>query len=392
MSAGKWTKARTVMTIMHWARRNTLRISVIHRRPFWDRSRVPCGRPTTNIRTCGIFWVRILRWNFKLDGLLSASSHSSAMVRLIYWLIFHWLYVCLIDWLTDWLMGFFADNPHHIQQNHAPQTGGTRTNQQVEKLIARYEGPEFEEYLRLGNTIDIVDVRADDHLGPNPRATVMKQLTEQEANPPPRPMVVKGKVNKTAKQKGQITFLAAQAVARESELQNEWSRNRASRQAASSRYGFWTYFFPPCSCSISSLILPLVYAPLLMLFARWTLYIISNGSSPLWCVNLNRGDMTTYRKTVSETAACFPKKPLFFFSSSLACMNSEASFSLQHSGLNHTSYAHVVALMKLFLAHFLSRSLSCSLLLLCVTFYRVTNHIYWTCSTLANHCRIVRSS
>ena len=140
--------------------------------------------------------------------------------------------------LIDGLIGFFADNPHHMQQNHAPQTGGTRTNQQVEKLIARYEGPEFEEYLRLGNTIDIVDVRADDHLGPNPRATVMKQLTEQEANPPPRPMVVKGKVNKTAKQKGQITFLAAQAVARESELQNEWSRNRASRQAASSRYGF----------------------------------------------------------------------------------------------------------------------------------------------------------
>ncbi|OQV26040.1 hypothetical protein BV898_00170 [Hypsibius exemplaris] len=127
------------------------------------------------------------------------------------------------------------ENPRMAQ--HAVPAG-YKTDQQVEKLIARYEGPEFQEYLNMGNTIDIVDVRADDHLGPNPRANVMKQLTEQEANPPPRPMVVKGKVNKTAKAKGQITFLAAQAVARESELQNEWSRNRQARQQASHRYGF----------------------------------------------------------------------------------------------------------------------------------------------------------
>ena len=116
--------------------------------------------------------------------------------------------------------------------------GRFTTDQQVQKLICKYEGPEFQEYLNMGNSIEILDVRADDHLG-DARANVMRQLTEQEANPPSRPPpAVKGKVNKTAKAKGQITYLAAQAVARESELQNEWARNSQARQQSSRKYGF----------------------------------------------------------------------------------------------------------------------------------------------------------
>lgn len=118
-----------------------------------------------------------------------------------------------------------------------PVPAGYRSDAQVEKLIARFEGPEFIEMLSRGHTLDIVDFRADDHLG-NARANVMKALTDQEANPPPKPVPVKGKTNRLAKQKGQITYLAAQAQAREGELQNQWAKNKQTRNQAASKYGF----------------------------------------------------------------------------------------------------------------------------------------------------------
>jgi len=40
------------------------------------------------------------------------------------------------------------------------------------------------------------------------------------------------------KRKHQITYLAAEAKAREEELQNQWAQNRTARRATQSKYGF----------------------------------------------------------------------------------------------------------------------------------------------------------
>ena len=131
------------------------------------------------------------------------------------------------------MLVFVADRPQF------PPAGNQRTfktNEQVHSLIARHEGVEFQQYLNAGHAVNIVDFRADEHIG-NGRANVMRSLTDQSSTPS-RPVQVKGKVNKLARQKGQITYLAAQAVARETELQNEWAKNRQTRQMASKKYGF----------------------------------------------------------------------------------------------------------------------------------------------------------
>ena len=40
------------------------------------------------------------------------------------------------------------------------------------------------------------------------------------------------------KKKSQITYLAAQAKARQQDLENQWAQSAAARKAAAQRYGF----------------------------------------------------------------------------------------------------------------------------------------------------------
>ncbi|XP_055337728.1 proline-rich protein PRCC-like [Paramacrobiotus metropolitanus] len=144
---------------------------------------------------------------------------------------------------TVWTANYKYQDVQNIVDHPAPRAAAAaassyQTDEQVHQLVARYEGPEFQEYLKAGNSLNIVDFRADELLG-NARANVMRGLTDKALNPPPSgPVPVKGKVNSTAKRKGQITYLAAQAQARETELQNEWAKNRQTRQQASRKYGF----------------------------------------------------------------------------------------------------------------------------------------------------------
>ncbi|GAU92265.1 hypothetical protein RvY_04366 [Ramazzottius varieornatus] len=139
-----------------------------------------------------------------------------------------------------WTANYKYDDVQQIlERPQFPPAGNPRTfktNDQVHNLIARHEGVEFQQYLNAGNAVNIVDFRADEHIG-NARANVMRSLTDQSATPS-RPVQVKGKVNKLARAKGQITYLAAQAVARETELQNEWAKGRQTRQMAARKYGF----------------------------------------------------------------------------------------------------------------------------------------------------------
>lgn len=52
------------------------------------------------------------------------------------------------------------------------------------------------------------------------------------------PSVKKDPQNKLAKQKHQITHLAALAVAREEQLQEQWADSKAKRVSTAKRYGF----------------------------------------------------------------------------------------------------------------------------------------------------------
>jgi proline-rich protein PRCC len=80
--------------------------------------------------------------------------------------------------------------------------------------------------------INIIDVRADD-LRPA-ESDWLKTITDKSVIPPRKANLPGG----MSKRKHQITYLAAEAKAREEELQNQWAANRHSRRQTQSKYGF----------------------------------------------------------------------------------------------------------------------------------------------------------
>jgi len=80
--------------------------------------------------------------------------------------------------------------------------------------------------------LNIIDIRADD-LRPD-STDWLKTITDKSVIPPRKANLPGGMM----KRKHQITYLAAEAKAREEELQNQWASNRHSRRQTQSKYGF----------------------------------------------------------------------------------------------------------------------------------------------------------
>ncbi|EFO26271.2 hypothetical protein LOAG_02216 [Loa loa] len=90
---------------------------------------------------------------------------------------------------------------------------------------------------------NMVDVSVDKVLGPNVRATLLKNLHNKslaEATLSHLANVPKSKetVSMVARRKHQITYLASVAVAREEQLAEQWSVNRHNKRTSARKYGF----------------------------------------------------------------------------------------------------------------------------------------------------------
>ncbi|VDP24162.1 unnamed protein product [Heligmosomoides polygyrus] len=111
------------------------------------------------------------------------------------------------------------------------------------KLIMKHEmGPMGTMDLRTLNSAaaDIVDIRVDDALGPDVKATLLKNLhvaarAKDAMAPLPKS---KNPADVTSKRKHQITYLANLAVAREEALQQQWAESKQMRRMGRQKYGF----------------------------------------------------------------------------------------------------------------------------------------------------------
>ncbi|KAH7700576.1 Protein C39E9.11 [Aphelenchoides avenae] len=87
----------------------------------------------------------------------------------------------------------------------------------------------------------MVDVSVDSALGPNIKATLLRNLNQKvmaQVATGPLPTVKKDPRDRLAKRKHQITHLAGMAVAREEQLQEQWAENRQKKKASAQKYGF----------------------------------------------------------------------------------------------------------------------------------------------------------
>ncbi|CAD5218737.1 unnamed protein product [Bursaphelenchus okinawaensis] len=85
--------------------------------------------------------------------------------------------------------------------------------------------------------LNIVDVSVDQTLGPNVRETLLRNLDQKNAVATPLPQV-KDSGDRMAKSKHQITHLAKVAVARETQLQQQWADSKAQKRQTRQKYGF----------------------------------------------------------------------------------------------------------------------------------------------------------
>lgn len=117
------------------------------------------------------------------------------------------------------------------------------TDEDARKLIMKHEmGPMGTMDLRTLNSAaaDIVDIRVDDALGPDVKATLLKNLhvaarAKDAMAPLPKS---KNPADVTSKRKHQITYLANLAVAREEALQQQWAESKQMRRMGRQKYGF----------------------------------------------------------------------------------------------------------------------------------------------------------
>lgn len=120
---------------------------------------------------------------------------------------------------------------------------GVITDEDARKLIMKHEmGPMGTMDLRTLNSAaaDIVDIRVDDALGPDVKATLLKNLhvaarAKDAMAPLPKS---KNPADVTSKRKHQITYLANLAVAREEALQQQWAESKQMRRMGRQKYGF----------------------------------------------------------------------------------------------------------------------------------------------------------
>ncbi|KAI6190721.1 hypothetical protein M3Y97_00149300 [Aphelenchoides bicaudatus] len=116
------------------------------------------------------------------------------------------------------------------------------TDEEIQKLIFKAEAPYgFDERYAREAMMNIRDVNVDEELGPNVRETLLRNLNNKsmaQASAQSLPRNKKEPQDKLAKQKHQISYLAAQAVAREDQIKEQWADNKEKRIYNSKRYGF----------------------------------------------------------------------------------------------------------------------------------------------------------
>jgi len=132
------------------------------------------------------------------------------------------------------------DMDNHLQPS---KVKGVITDEQAHKMIVKHELAPwgFHDGAATAAVSEMIDVSVDETLGPNIRENILKSLghkappTSSFALPGPK---TKETVDVNAKRKHQITYLAKMAVAREEQLQEQWSQQRQTKRMASQKYGF----------------------------------------------------------------------------------------------------------------------------------------------------------
>ncbi|XP_072038864.1 proline-rich protein PRCC-like [Amphiura filiformis] len=119
------------------------------------------------------------------------------------------------------------------------QAQPTQATQQEDSYL---QDKEFQKMMGKHNrsnkeAIDIIDVNADEYLGPNPGTEwMLKSMTEEKEF---RSNLKKEQLpSSQQRRKHQITYLAHQAKERELQLKNQWANNRMTRKQTQAKYGF----------------------------------------------------------------------------------------------------------------------------------------------------------
>merc|ERR1712136_73438 len=86
---------------------------------------------------------------------------------------------------------------------------------------------------KLPDDAQIIEVKAE-RLTYDPNFSQLKQISEEQSTSNNQDFTY----NKLQKKKHQITYLAAQAKAREVDLKNQWAQNKATKRQTQAKYGF----------------------------------------------------------------------------------------------------------------------------------------------------------
>lgn len=86
---------------------------------------------------------------------------------------------------------------------------------------------------KLPDDAQIIEVKAE-RLTYDPTFSQLKQISEERSNSNSQDFTY----NKLQKKKHQITYLAAQAKAREVDLKNQWAQNKTTKRQTQAKYGF----------------------------------------------------------------------------------------------------------------------------------------------------------
>lgn len=86
---------------------------------------------------------------------------------------------------------------------------------------------------KLPDDAQVIEIKGE-RLTYDPNMSYLKSMSEEKS-------VSRGPditYNKVQKKKHQITYLAAQAKAREVDLKNQWAQNKSTRRQTQAKYGF----------------------------------------------------------------------------------------------------------------------------------------------------------
>uniref|UniRef100_A0A0N5C8L4 Proline-rich protein PRCC n=1 Tax=Strongyloides papillosus TaxID=174720 RepID=A0A0N5C8L4_STREA len=132
---------------------------------------------------------------------------------------------------------------NELEKEHESDFGpGTITKEQANELIYKHELAQWGISREAAGRVEtnITDVNVDSALGPNVESTIRANMHYGNA----ALILNQGKtnskngINKLAKQKHQITYLADLAMKNDEKLREQWANNKSKRKLAAQRYGF----------------------------------------------------------------------------------------------------------------------------------------------------------